>query len=220
MPAEFSAKVPSETATCCSEWIAPPLVPAVWRLAWPTILQNVVAGLQGFIDHGMVGRFVGFVGNAAIGVSWQIVVVVIVFVSSVFTGMAVLVSRYVGAGDARTVNRVVYQSFLTAAAMSAILALVGYVSAPWLLTLVNGRRGVPYALTNSASGTPQTVFNFNSIPQAAIDRVEFLKDGAVGRNHRLVTTVFKCTDILWCGHVDSWEKGKCEDSDSITKPAA
>ena len=47
-----------------------------------------------------------------------------------------------------------------------------------LLTLVNGRRGVPYALANSASGTPQTVFNFNSIPQAAIDRVEFLKDGA------------------------------------------
>lgn len=47
-----------------------------------------------------------------------------------------------------------------------------------LLTLVNGRRGVPYALANSASGTPQTVFNFNSIPQAAIDRIEFLKDGA------------------------------------------
>lgn len=47
-----------------------------------------------------------------------------------------------------------------------------------VLTLVNGRRGVPYALTNSASGTPQTVFNFNSIPQAAIERVEFLKDGA------------------------------------------
>ncbi|MBL9187689.1 MAG: TonB-dependent receptor [Opitutaceae bacterium] len=47
-----------------------------------------------------------------------------------------------------------------------------------LLTLVNGRRGVPYALANSASGTPQTVFNFNSIPQAAISRLEFLKDGA------------------------------------------
>ncbi len=47
-----------------------------------------------------------------------------------------------------------------------------------VLTLINGRRGIPYALTNSASGTPQTVFNFNSIPQAAIDRVDFLKDGA------------------------------------------
>lgn len=47
-----------------------------------------------------------------------------------------------------------------------------------VLTLINGRRGVPYALTNSASGTPQTVFNYNSIPSAAIERIEFLKDGA------------------------------------------
>lgn len=47
-----------------------------------------------------------------------------------------------------------------------------------VLTLVNGRRAVPYALTNSSGGTAQTIFNFNSIPQSAIDRVEFLKDGA------------------------------------------
>ena len=114
-----------------------PLVPAVWRLAWPTMLQNVIAGLQGIIDHIMVGHYVGYVGNAAIGVSWQIVLVVIVFISSVFTGMAVLVARFAGAGDSHKVNRVVYQSFLTAAGLSAVLALVGYVAAPWLLTLVN-----------------------------------------------------------------------------------
>lgn len=47
-----------------------------------------------------------------------------------------------------------------------------------VLTLINGRRAIPYALTNSASGTPQTVFNFNSIPASAIQRVEYLKDGA------------------------------------------
>jgi iron complex outermembrane receptor protein len=47
-----------------------------------------------------------------------------------------------------------------------------------VLSLVNGRRAIPYALTNSASGTPQTVFNFNSIPSSAIERVEYLKDGA------------------------------------------
>src|SRR5690242_17105933 len=62
-----------------------PIVPAVWKLAWPTMLQNVIAGLQGIIDHIMVGHYVGFVGNAAIGVSWQIILVVIVFISSVFT---------------------------------------------------------------------------------------------------------------------------------------
>ena len=63
------------------------------------MLQNVIAGLQGIIDHIMVGHFVGYVGNAAIGVSWQIVLVVIVFISSVFTGMAVLVARFAGANE-------------------------------------------------------------------------------------------------------------------------
>src|SRR6478609_3356792 len=101
-----------------------PIVPAVWRLAWPTMLQNMIAGLQGIIDHVMVGHFVGYVGNAAIGVSWQIIVVVIVFISSVFTGMAVLVARFAGAGDSEKVNRVVYQSFLTAAGLSVAMAIV------------------------------------------------------------------------------------------------
>jgi putative MATE family efflux protein len=114
-----------------------PIVPAVWKLAWPTMLQNIIAGLQGIIDHIMVGHFVGYVGNAAIGVSWQIVLVVIVFISSVFTGMAVLVARFAGAGEPHKVNRVVYQSFLTAAGVSSALGVVGWMAAPWLLTLIN-----------------------------------------------------------------------------------
>src|SRR5258705_13485560 len=114
-----------------------PIVPAVWKLAWPTMLQNVIAGLQGIIDHVMVGHFVGYVGNAAIGVSWQIVLVVIVFISSVFTGMAVLVARFAGAGEPHKVNRVVYQSFLTAAGLSIALGVIGYFAAPSLLALVN-----------------------------------------------------------------------------------
>ena len=32
------------------------------------MLQNVIAGLQGIIDHAMVGHFVGYTANAAIGV--------------------------------------------------------------------------------------------------------------------------------------------------------
>ena len=114
-----------------------PIGPAVWKLAWPTMLQNVIAGLQGIIDHAMVGHFVGYTANAAIGVSWQIILVVIVFISSVFTGMAVLVARFAGANDHDKVNRTVYQAFLTAAGCSVILAAVGYFVSPTLLTLVN-----------------------------------------------------------------------------------
>ena len=73
-----------------------PLPSAVWRLAWPTVLTNVIGGLQGMIDHALVGNLVGYTANAAIGVSWQIFLVVIVFVSSMFMGMSVLVARFVG----------------------------------------------------------------------------------------------------------------------------
>src|SRR5262244_1345099 len=114
-----------------------PIGPAVWRLAWPTMLQNIIAGLQGIIDHVMVGHFVGYTGNAAIGVSWQIIVIVIVFLTSLFTGMGVLVSRFAGANEPDKVNRVVYQAFLTTLALSVLLAAIGYAASPWLLDVVN-----------------------------------------------------------------------------------
>jgi putative MATE family efflux protein len=114
-----------------------PIGPAVWKLAWPTMLQNVIAGLQGVIDHVLVGHLIGSTGNAAIGVSWQIFLVVIVFIASLFTGQAVLVSRFVGAGDVAKVNKTVQQAFLTAIAMYAVLGPIGYFAAPVLLDFVN-----------------------------------------------------------------------------------
>ena len=113
-----------------------PLSPAVWRLAWPTMVQNVIAGLQGVIDHAMVGQFVGYTANAAIGVSWQVIIVVIVFISSLFSGMGVLVARFAGANEPEKVNRVVYQAFLTALGLSIVMAVVGYLAAPALLNVV------------------------------------------------------------------------------------
>jgi putative MATE family efflux protein len=115
-----------------------PLRPAVWKLAWPTMLTNIFGGLQGIIDHVLVGRFLGFNANAGIGVANQIWIVVIVFIVSVFTGMSVLVARFAGAGDEDKADRTVYQAFLTAIGMSVfILAPVGFFAAPMLLQMVN-----------------------------------------------------------------------------------
>lgn len=98
----------------------------------------MIGGLQGIVDHVMVGHFVGFTGNAAIGVGWQIFLVVVVFISSLFTGMGVLVSRCAGAGDHEKVNRVVYQAFLTSVVLAVgILAPLGYLLSPTLLDLVH-----------------------------------------------------------------------------------
>lgn len=115
-----------------------PILPAVWKLAWPTVLQNIIGGMQGIVDHAMVGHFVGYAGNAAIGVAFQIFLVVIVFVTSLFTGMAVLVARFAGANEPDKVNRTVYQAFLASLLLSVgILAPLGWVLSPFLLATVN-----------------------------------------------------------------------------------
>ncbi len=107
------------------------------------MLTNIVGGLQGIIDHAMVGNFVGFTGNAGIGVANQIFIVVIVFIMSLFTGMSVLVARFVGADDGDLADRTVFQAFLTAIALSlGVLAPLGYILAPELLSSVNATAAV------------------------------------------------------------------------------
>lgn len=112
-------------------------------LAWPTMMQNLIGGLQGMVDHALVGHLVGYAGNAAIGVAIQIFIVVIVFVMSVFSGMGVLVSRYAGANQPEQVNRTVYQAFLAAVALwGFLLAPLGWVLAPTLLGVVHAAPAV------------------------------------------------------------------------------
>jgi putative MATE family efflux protein len=107
------------------------------------MLTNMIGGLQGMIDHVLVGHLVGFTGNAAIGVANQIFIIVIVFITSLFTGMSILVARFAGAGEESKVNRTVYQAFLTAIAISLfIMAPVGYFFSPMLLKLVNAAPAV------------------------------------------------------------------------------
>ncbi len=120
-----------------------PLRSVVWKIAWPTMLTNAIGGLQGMVDHVLVGNLVGYQANAAIGVSWQIFLVVIVFISSLFSGMSVLVARFAGAGEPDKVDRVVYQAFLTAIGISiGIMAPIGYFATPLLLRIVNAAPAV------------------------------------------------------------------------------
>jgi MATE family, multidrug efflux pump len=159
LPADFSVTAPSRAEPDRGPSAFPPAAPsarrfdrsivegpiahAVWKLAWPTVLQNAIGGLQGIIDHAMVGHYVGYTGNAAIGVSWQIFLVVIVFISSLFTGMAVLVARFAGANQPDRVNRTVYQAFLTAVVLAVgVMAPLGYVLSPYLLEIVHATPAV------------------------------------------------------------------------------
>lgn len=115
-----------------------PLTRVVWNIAWPAVLTNLVSGLQGWVDQILVGNLIGYQANAAIGAAFQIFLLVITFVGSIFIGTSVLVARFAGMGDHEKVNRSVYQGFLAAAFISlGILAPIGYFASPFLLSLVN-----------------------------------------------------------------------------------
>ena len=138
-----ATQAPSSASRYDRSIVEGPLARAVWMIAWPTMLTNIFGGLQGIIDHVLVGHLVGYTGNAAIGVSSQIFIIVIVFISSVFIGMSVLVARFVGAGDEDKANRTVYQAFLAALFMSlGVMAPIGWFASPWLLDFVNAAPAV------------------------------------------------------------------------------
>jgi putative MATE family efflux protein len=122
-----------------------PLRPVVWKLAWPTMFANIVGGMQGLVDQVMVGHFVGPAGNAAIGVSWQVFLVIIAFIMSMFAGMSVLVSRYAGANNEEMVDWVVYQAFIVAMFLSVVVfAPIGWFASPWLLNFVNAAPAIQH----------------------------------------------------------------------------
>jgi putative MATE family efflux protein len=107
------------------------------------MLTNVVGGLQGMVDQAMVGNLIGYKANAAIGVSSQIFLIVVIFIASLFQGMSVLVARFAGQGDHEKVDRTVYQAFITAIGISLfIMAPIGYFASPALLDFVNAAPAV------------------------------------------------------------------------------
>lgn len=163
-----------------------PIIAAVWLVAWPSVLQNLIGGMQGVIDHALVGNLVGYTGNAAVGVSFQIFLVVITFIMSIFTGMGVLVARHAGAGDAEAVNHVSYQAFLAAMAMALfIIAPLGWVLSPSLLELVHAtpevrEQALPYLRTLFVGGFGMMIFYMlNGALRAAGDAKTGLRLGIV-----------------------------------------
>ena len=97
-----------------------------------------------------------------------------------FTAEDIEAKGYVNVGDfiqslpfnSGAANSIYQTASFTRGASTANLRGLG---SQRFLTLVDGRRGISYALPNSAN---RSIFDFNSIPASAIESVELQKDGA------------------------------------------
>ena len=121
---------------------------SVVKLSIPVIGLNLVNGVHGLVDHILVGHYLDSNANAGIGVAWQVFLVIVVFIASLFHGMNVLVARYAGRQDRENLSNVVYHTFLASVAvLFFVVAPLGYIISPYLLDLVNARIEVQvYAL--------------------------------------------------------------------------
>jgi len=121
---------------------------SVWKLTWPVTLLNLVNGLHQLVDHVLIGHYVSSesnAANAAVGVAWQVFLVIIVFIASIFHGMNVLLARYAGKQDRDNLGLVFYHSFLGCIyILIGIVAPIGYMISPWLLDFVEAPASVQY----------------------------------------------------------------------------
>lgn len=136
---------------------------SVWKLAWPLVSLNLVNGAHGIVDHILVGHFItseDSAANAAIGVAWQVFLVLVVFITSIFHGMNVLISRSAGRQDRERLSRAFYTAFMASlAALTLVFGPIGYLYAPALLRIMNVPppvvvHALPYLRILFVCGTP------------------------------------------------------------------
>ncbi len=123
-----------------NEIISGNVLNSLWKLTWPLVLLNLINGMHGFIDQILIGHFVPGEhneGNAAIGVAWQLFIVMVVLIASVSHGMNVLIARYAGRQDRKMVSTIFFEAFLTGAFfLAGIVAPLGYIFSPFLLRFI------------------------------------------------------------------------------------
>lgn len=162
-----------------NELVSGNIVRSVWKLAWPVTLLNLVNGMHGIVDHVLVGHYIASesnAANAAIGVAWQVFLVFVVFIASLFHGMNVLISRYAGKRDRDNMSRVAYEAFLSCVLILVfIVAPCGYFIAPYLLDFVEAEpevqvHALPYLRLLFTCGAPLFLsFMFTGAFQASGD---------------------------------------------------
>lgn len=108
----------------------------------PVLLGTFFQQLYNTVDAVIVGRFVGKEALAAVGgSSSQILNLLIGFFTGVTSGAAVIVAQYYGARDAEDSSRSVHTAMILAIACGAIMTVVGILTAPALLRIMETPEG-------------------------------------------------------------------------------
>lgn len=112
-----------------------PVGPALWKLAIPIVLGNLLQTGYQMTDAFWVGRL-GAAAVAAVSVSFPVTFLVIALGSGLAMAGATLSAQYMGAGNQERVDHVAAQTMMMVLLSSLVLGAAGFLLAPGLLTLM------------------------------------------------------------------------------------
>ena len=95
----------------------------VWRLSWPSIMEQLLATMVSYVDTAMVGAL-GAAATAAVSVNAAPIWMCGGLLSGVGIGYSVQVSNAIGAGDDQRAREVVRQGVLAALVCGALFLLI------------------------------------------------------------------------------------------------
>ncbi|MDD5219776.1 MAG: MATE family efflux transporter, partial [Candidatus Bipolaricaulis sp.] len=102
-----------------------PIRKLILRLATPSVISLGVLAFYSLVDAIYVGRGVGTLAMAAIGVTFPILLVIIGIGQLIGVGCASIVSRALGRGDLRLAGRAVGNAVTVGAIASVLAAVLG-----------------------------------------------------------------------------------------------
>ena len=107
------------------------------RFAVPLFIGNLFQQLYNTVDSIIVGRWVGHVALAAVGVSSPILFFLVSIFMGVAMGSTVLVSQYYGARNAPALRKTLHTAIMLALVVGLILSAIGLIFSPAVLRLLN-----------------------------------------------------------------------------------
>ena len=135
------ANPPQEKVALTANLATGSLMKAIWTMSWPLMVTTVSSSLVGLADMHVAG-FLGSASQAAVGVSEQVLFILMIFIMSTGVGTQALVSRATGAEDQEEAARATGQSILFAVLMGLVLLATAKLGAHKIVGLFSGSQEV------------------------------------------------------------------------------
>lgn len=107
------------------------------KFTLPMLIGNLFQQLYNMVDSIVVGRFVGANALASVGATGSLNFLFFAMSFGIAAGVGVVVSQYFGAGKMDMVEKSIINGMYLLAAVSAVMGLIGIISARWILVVLD-----------------------------------------------------------------------------------